>query len=118
MPRGGLQRMTSSPVLLTGATGYVGGRLLKRFESLGRPVRCPVRRPEFLKARAGTSTEVASGDVLDAAGLASSMAGIHTRLTTVFLFVVEPAVGRLHFPADPFDPGLLAKARPGERILL
>ena len=70
--------MTNSPVLLTGATGYVGGRLLKRFESLGCPVRCLARRPEFLKARAGSNTEVVPGDVLDAASLASATAGMHT----------------------------------------
>ena len=70
--------MTSSLVLLTGATGYVGRRLLKRFEALDRPVRCLVRRPEFLMAKAGAGTEVIPGDVLDAACLASAMAGIRT----------------------------------------
>ena len=45
-------------VLLTGATGYVGGRLLRRLEDCGRPVRCLARRPEFLKGRVGPGTEV------------------------------------------------------------
>jgi len=70
--------MTTSLVLLTGATGYVAGRLLMRFKSLGRPVRCLVCRLEFLKARSGTGTEVVPGDVLDSASLASAMAGIQT----------------------------------------
>jgi uncharacterized protein YbjT (DUF2867 family) len=67
--------MTTVPVLLTGATGYVGGRLLKRFESMGYPVRCLARRPEFLKARAATGTEVVYGDVLEPATLTPAMAG-------------------------------------------
>ena len=35
-----------APVLLTGATGYIGGRLLRHFEEAGRPVRCLARNPE------------------------------------------------------------------------
>ena len=34
-------------VLLTGSTGYVGGRLLKQLESLRGPLRCLARRPEY-----------------------------------------------------------------------
>ncbi len=40
-------------VLLTGASGYVGGRLLPRLEERGFAVRCLARRPEFLARRAG-----------------------------------------------------------------
>ena len=35
-------------VLLTGASGYVGGRLLAELQSRGMAVRCLARRPEFL----------------------------------------------------------------------
>ena len=38
-------------VLLTGASGYIGGRLLKALEATGRPVRCLARHPEFLRSR-------------------------------------------------------------------
>jgi nucleoside-diphosphate-sugar epimerase len=34
-----------SLVLLTGASGYIGGRLLKALEKASRPVRCLARRP-------------------------------------------------------------------------
>ena len=40
-------------VLLTGASGYVGGRLLARLEKRVLPVRCLARRPEFLADRVG-----------------------------------------------------------------
>ena len=37
-----------SAILLTGATGYIGGRLLRRLEEGGRAVRCLARHPERL----------------------------------------------------------------------
>jgi FlaA1/EpsC-like NDP-sugar epimerase len=41
-------------VLVTGATGYVGGRLLRRLEAQGRHrVRCLTRRPEALAGAHG-----------------------------------------------------------------
>ncbi len=69
-------RSTSdSLILLTGATGYVGGRLLRVLEAEGRRVRCLARRPEFLRDRVAPTTEVAQGDVLDADSLGRAMAG-------------------------------------------
>ena len=62
-------------VALTGATGYVGGRLLERFEQQGQPVRCLARRPEYLEGRVATTTEVALGDVLEESTLAPALAG-------------------------------------------
>jgi uncharacterized protein YbjT (DUF2867 family) len=57
-------------VLLSGATGYIGGRLLKGLEKAGWPVRCLARHPEFLQQRVVPNTEVAKGDCLDQASLA------------------------------------------------
>ena len=56
----------AAAVLLTGATGYIGGRLLRHFEEAGRPVRCLARNPERVKATRST-TEVVQGDCLDEA---------------------------------------------------
>ena len=63
-------------VLLTGATGYVGGRLLRRLEESGRPVRCMVRRPEALSGRTAEQTEIVYGDVLEPDSLREALAGI------------------------------------------
>lgn len=63
-------------ILLTGASGYVGGRLLSLLEARGHRVRCLARRPEFLRARVGESTEVVAGDVLDASSLAAALRGV------------------------------------------
>ncbi|TMM08467.1 MAG: SDR family oxidoreductase [Actinobacteria bacterium] len=69
----------SSTILLTGATGYVGGRLLHRLEAAEAPrVRCLTRRPELLADRAATQTEIVAGDVLDPGSLAPAMHGVHT----------------------------------------
>jgi len=62
------------PILLTGATGYVGGRLLSLLEQRGEPVRCLVRRPEALADRE-PSTEVVAGDVLDLDSVRRALAG-------------------------------------------
>jgi len=63
-------------ILLTGATGYVGGRLLSRLEARGDRLRCLARRPEFLSGHVAPGTEVVAGDVLRADSLAPAMEGV------------------------------------------
>jgi uncharacterized protein YbjT (DUF2867 family) len=63
-------------ILLTGATGYVGGRMLRKLEDLGRPVRCIVRRPEVLSGRKAAQTEIVRGDVLEPESLRDAFSGI------------------------------------------
>jgi uncharacterized protein YbjT (DUF2867 family) len=65
-------------ILLTGATGYIGGRLLKELEGRGRQVRCLARQPEFLRGRVAGNTDIVTGDVLDTASLARAMSGVDT----------------------------------------
>lgn len=63
-------------ILLTGATGYVGGRLMRRFESEGRALRCLVRRPEQFRGRIAATTEIAAGDATDRDAVARAFAGV------------------------------------------
>jgi uncharacterized protein YbjT (DUF2867 family) len=70
--------MSDGSILLTGATGYVGGRLLPALEACGRPVRCLARRPEFLAARVAASTEIVAGDLLDPGSVRAALGGIET----------------------------------------
>jgi len=66
-------------VLITGATGYIGGRLRRRLEEDGRyRVRCVTRRPAALTSRTAPQTEVFAGDALDPASLAPVMRGVDT----------------------------------------
>jgi nucleoside-diphosphate-sugar epimerase len=67
----------SGPILLTGATGYVGGRLLPRLVREGLAVRCLTRRPELLAKLAPRDVEIAAGDLLELGSLTVAMAGVH-----------------------------------------
>jgi uncharacterized protein YbjT (DUF2867 family) len=71
--------MGRGTVLITGATGYIGGRLLHRLEEDGRHrVRCLTRRPETLAGRTAEHTEAFTGDALDPASLIDAMQGVET----------------------------------------
>lgn len=65
-------------ILLTGGTGYIGGRLLQALEGSGYRVRCMARRPQDLRGRVSERTAVVFGDCFDAASLAGALAGVHT----------------------------------------
>jgi uncharacterized protein YbjT (DUF2867 family) len=74
-------RSVGATILLTGATGHIGGRLLRVLEAGGaggaRRVRCVSREPERVAVTAA-GTEVVRGDCLDAASLDAALAGIDT----------------------------------------
>ncbi len=57
--------MSARRILLTGATGYVGGRLLRSLEQTGLGVRILARRPHALRHKVLPTTEIVAGDVLE-----------------------------------------------------
>ena len=64
-------------ILVTGATGYIGGRLIPRLLECGNPVRCMVRDPSRLQGRPWLSqVEVYKGDVLAPESLAACLQGV------------------------------------------
>ncbi len=63
-------------VLLTGATGYIGGRLMPILAREGYRVRCLARRPDALRGRAPEGVEAVRGDVLDPDSLRAAMEGV------------------------------------------
>lgn len=64
-------------VLVTGATGYIGGRLVGRLLSAGYQVRALARHPSRLLGRPWTDhVEVVQGDVLNADTLPAAMADV------------------------------------------
>src|SRR5512139_2724365 len=63
--------------LVTGASGYVGGRLVPRLLEAGRSVRVLARDPTRLAGRPWADrVEVVRGDVHDPATLAPALAGV------------------------------------------
>jgi len=66
----------TSLILLTGASGYIGGRLLPSLENQGYRLRCVARHPEILRPKVGPLTEVVAGDVLDRQSLDNAMRGV------------------------------------------
>ena len=61
-------------ILLTGATGYVGGRLLHALLERGVGVRCFARRPEAIPPQPGL--EVVAGDALDAVAVRRALESV------------------------------------------
>ena len=62
--------------LVTGASGYIGSRLLRRLAGAGRPVRALARRPERVEGLPGV--EILEGDLLAGSGIEAALEGCHT----------------------------------------
>lgn len=63
-------------ILVAGATGYVGGRLVAALERAGERVRCLARRPESLAWQVQAGTQVVQGDCLEPATLGPALDGV------------------------------------------
>jgi uncharacterized protein YbjT (DUF2867 family) len=72
-------------VVLAGASGYVGGRLIARLEEQGTKLRCLARDADKLRARVRATTEIVEGDVLDRTSLDRALAGVQTAYYLVHL---------------------------------
>ena len=63
--------------LVTGASGYIGGRLVPELLAAGHPVRCMARDPGKLSDRPWSGdVEIAVADALDAAAVRQALEGI------------------------------------------
>jgi uncharacterized protein YbjT (DUF2867 family) len=84
--------MPELSVLLTGATGYIGGLLLPRLHARAHRVRCLARRPARLQGRVPPGTEIVAGDCLDGESLDRAMDGID-----VAFYLVHSMAGAASF---------------------
>ena len=98
--------------LLTGATGYIGGRLLRRLQRDGLAVRCLCRNPEALGWRVAPGTELVQGDLLQPASLGIAFAGVDTAFYLVHSmkagdrFEAQERASASHFAAAARDAGV------------
>ena len=65
-------------ILVTGATGYVGGRLIPRLLEQGYRVRCLARDAARIEGRGWKQIEVVTGDVLSYETLLPALQGVDT----------------------------------------
>ena len=72
------QASTRPLLLVSGATGYIGGRLVRALHERGARIRCMVRRPDDVRARAERDIDVVYGDVSEPTSLAAALEGVDT----------------------------------------
>jgi len=85
--------MNNRLVLVTGVTGYIGGRLVPQLIEAGYRVRVLVRDRNRLQGRAWfNQVEVVQADVLDAASLLSVMSGV-----TAAYYLIHSMSGSVDF---------------------
>ena len=109
------QRAPQAPaptVLLTGASGYVGGRLLALLEAQPEGLRCFARNADKLWPRVKRSTQIVQGDILNASSLKEALTGITTAYYLVHLmsgskdFEKEDRNAATHFAAAAKEAGV------------
>ncbi len=80
-------------LLVTGATGYIGGRLVTRLLDEGHTVRVLVRDAQRLRGRSWSDrVEIVKGDIFDIATLAPALTG-----TDVTYYLVHSIAGSDNF---------------------
>jgi lipocalin/uncharacterized protein YbjT (DUF2867 family)/ligand-binding SRPBCC domain-containing protein len=84
----------AATILLTGASGYIGLRLLRVLEEGGCAVRCLARQPERIAA-GRTTTEVVAGDCLDEASVLAAMDGVEQAYYLVHSMASGPGFAAL-----------------------
>lgn len=68
----------SETVLVTGATGFIGGALARKLTDLGRPLRVLVRDRSRLPEAIGGSADIVEGDITDEDAAARATEGVAT----------------------------------------
>ena len=80
--------MGDGPILVTGAAGFIGSRLVRRLLESGRPVRALVRDAEETDSLAGA--DIVEGDVTRAETLATAADGVDAVVHLVAILQGKP----------------------------
>lgn len=81
-------------VLVTGATGYIGGRLVPRLLDQGYSVRCIARHPAHLQDRGWSGCEIVQGDAVRPGDLDNALRG----MDAAYYLIHAVATGKADFP--------------------
>lgn len=93
-------------VLVTGVTGYIGGRLVRPLAAAGYRVRAAARKPAVAAARFGDVAEVVAFDSLDPTTYADAVEGVDT----VFYLVRSLSTSREYARLDREAASAFARA--------
>ena len=83
-------------VLVTGATGYIGGRLVPRLLARGHRLRCVARNPSRLEGHPWPGVEIVQGDLEDPKASAQALQGIDV----AYYLVHSMAAGQAFWERD------------------
>ena len=89
----------SAPVLVFGATGYIGAHLVPRLRREGRTVRASGRNRQVLEARDWPGVELVEADALRPDSLPGVLAGVDTAYYLVHSMAAGQDFGRLDLQA-------------------
>lgn len=80
------QQLLQKPVLVAGASGFVGSHTVRKLVEQGRKVRVLLRKSSSTRALEGLPVDIVYGDALDKASLVAALQGCGS----VFYSVVDP----------------------------
>ena len=105
-------------ILVTGATGFIGPKVVHALRAQDHDVRALVRRPERATQLAGWGVELATGDLTDPASLRAAVTGCTHVLHLVAILTGRPADFERVMTQGTKDLVAAAKAEGVERFVL
>ena len=85
------QKEFMNKILVIGASGFVGRRLVKALKADGHAVRCLARTPAKVDDLAALGCEIVQGDISDAASMQRAFAGVDAAYISIHTLSPQPS---------------------------